>query len=103
MSGRVWTTGELGELRRLTAQKIANQEIAERLGRTKQAIANQKSKHNINSKVRTALRSGYRWHDWEDDLLRDLAQISNAKAAEKLSSTVEAIKARRKYLRNVKK
>ena len=40
MSGRVWTTGELGELRRLTAQKIANQEIAERLGRTKQAIAN---------------------------------------------------------------
>ena len=42
MSGRAWTTGEIKRLEEMNAQGLSNQQIASKLNRTKQAIANQK-------------------------------------------------------------
>lgn len=103
MSGRAWTTGEIKRLEEMNAQGLSNQQIASKLNRTKQAIANQKYLQALVMPKKIYWRNHLRWREWEDDLLGRLPKLSAKQISERILRTEEAVKQRRKVLRKRKK
>lgn len=105
IGAKSWTREETQQLRRLHAEKLSDQQIAERLGRTTWSVANRRRRAGLpchNPRNNTRCGKTTLWTRYEDEILHSMHAdgASDAEISQRIGRSANACRIRR-HLRGI--